>query len=122
MKIAIALEEGRYEADVDKRVGRAPYFILIDLEKDSYEIVENEAKDEVTGAGLKVIKNLVKLGVDELIAGEVGPKAAVLIEEFDLPVYRLGELKKVDEVLLAYREKKLERFDFSSKPQGLRMA
>ena len=92
MKIAIALEENRYDSNVDRRVGRASYFILVDSETNEYEIIENEAKDEVTGAGLKVIKNLVSLGVEELIAGEVGPKAIVLIEEFDLPVYRLGEL------------------------------
>jgi predicted Fe-Mo cluster-binding NifX family protein len=100
MKIAIALEENRYDSNVDRRVGRASYFILVDSETNEYEIIENEAKDEVTGAGLKVIKNLVSLGVEELIAGEVGPKAIVLIEEFDLPVYRLGELTTVKEILV----------------------
>lgn len=122
MKVAIALEENKYEAQVDRRVGRAPYFLIIDIETNNYEIIENEAKDEVTGAGLKVIKNLVTLGIDVLIAGDVGPKAAVLIEEFDLPVYKLGELTSIDEVLKAFKEKKLEKFDFSNKPQGLRMA
>lgn len=122
MKVAIALEENKYEAQVDRRVGRAPYFLIIDIETNNYEIIENEAKDEVTGAGLKVIKNLVTLGIDVLIAGDVGPKAAVLIEEFDLPVYKLGELTSVDEVLKAFKEKKLEKFDFSNKSQGLRMA
>ncbi|WP_294703693.1 NifB/NifX family molybdenum-iron cluster-binding protein [uncultured Fusobacterium sp.] len=122
MKVAIALEENKYEAQVDRRVGRAPYFLIIDIETNNYEIIENEAKDEVTGAGLKVIKNLITLGIDILIAGDVGPKAAVLIEEFDLPVYKLGELTSVDEVLKAFKEKKLEKFDFSNKSQGLRMA
>lgn len=122
MKVAIALEENKYEAQVDRRVGRAPYFLIIDIETNNYEIIENEAKDEVTGAGLKVIKNLVTLGIEVLIAGDVGPKAAVLIEEFDLPVYKLGELTSVDEVLKAFKEKKLEKFDFSNKSQGLRMA
>lgn len=122
MKVAIALEENKYEAQVDRRVGRAPYFLIIDIETNNYEIIENEAKDEVTGAGLKVIKNLITLGIDVLIAGDVGPKAAVLIEEFGLPVYKLGELTSIDEVLKAFKEKKLEKFDFSNKPQGLRMA
>lgn len=122
MKVAIALEENKYEAQVDRRVGRASYFLIIDIETNNYEIIENKAKDEVTGAGLKVIKNLVTLGIEVLIAGDVGPKAAVLIEEFDLPVYKLGELTSVDEVLKAFKEKKLEKFDFSNKSQGLRMA
>lgn len=122
MKIAIGLEENNYNSQVDRRFGRASFFILIDSITNNYEIIENEAKDETTGAGLKVVKNLVNLGVEEIIAGEIGPKAAVLIEEFNIPVYKLGELKKVNEVMENYREKRLEKFDFSSKPQGLRMA
>ena len=122
MKIAIGLEENSYESQVDRRFGRASFFILIDTENNNYEIIENEAKDEATGAVLKVVKNLMSLGVDEIIAGEIGPKAAVLIEEFDIPTYKLGELKSVDEVLKNYKETKLEKFDFSTKPQGLRMA
>ena len=122
MKIAIGLEENSYESQVDRRFGRASFFILIDTENNNYEIIENEAKDEATGAGFKVVKNLMSLGVDEIIAGEIGPKAAVLIEEFDIPTYKLGELKRVDEVLKNYKENKLEKFDFSAKPQGLRMA
>lgn len=122
MKIAIGLEENNYNSQVDRRFGRASFFILIDTVTNNYEIIENEAKDEPTGAGLKVVKNLVNLGVEEIIAGEIGPKAAVLIEEFNIPVYKLGELKKVNEVMENYREKRLEKFDFSSKPQGLRMA
>lgn len=122
MKIAIGLEENSYESQVDRRFGRASFFILIDIESNDYEIIENEAKDEATGAGLKVVKNLMSLGVDEIIAGEIGPKAAVLIEEFDIQTYKLGELKSVDEVLKNYKENKLEKFDFSAKPQGLRMA
>lgn len=122
MKLAISLEENSYKSQVDRRFGRAGFFILIDTESNDYEIIENEAKNEASGAGLKVVKNLVNLGVDEIITGEIGPKAAVLIEEFDIQTYKLGELKSVDEVLKNYRENKLEKFDFSVKPQGLRMA
>lgn len=122
MKIAIGLEENSYESQVDRRFGRASFFILIDTENNDYEIIENEAKDEATGAGFKVVKNLMSLGIDEIIAGEIGPKAAVLIEEFDIPTYKLGELKSVAEVLKNYKENKLEKFDFLAKPQGLRMA
>lgn len=58
MKIAIALEENKYESQVDKRFGRAAYFLIIDIETKKYKIVENEAKNEVSGAGLKVIEIL----------------------------------------------------------------
>ena len=61
MKIAIALEEKSYNSLADRRFGRAAYFILINPETYNYEIIENEAKDEATGAGLKAVKTLVIL-------------------------------------------------------------
>jgi len=122
MKIAIALEENSYNSLADRRFGRAAYFILINPETDNYEIIENEAKNEATGAGLKAVKTLINLGVNEIIAGEIGPKAAVLINEFEIPVYKMGELTKVSEILKNYKENKLEKYDLSPKPQGLRMA
>ena len=122
MKIAIALEENNYSSQTDRRFGRAAYFILINTETNDYEIIENEAKDEATGAGLKAVKTLVNLGVNEIIVGEIGPKAAVLINEFEIPVYKMGDFKTVDEILKNYRDNKLEKYDLSPKPQGLRMA
>ena len=122
MKIAIALEENSYSSQTDRRFGRAAYFILINTETNDYEIIENEAKDEATGAGLKAVRTLVNLGVNEIIAGEIGPKAAVLINEFEIPVYKMGDFKTVDEILKNYRDNKLEKYDLSPKPQGLRMA
>lgn len=122
MKIAIGLEEENYDSKVDKRFGRAGYFIILDDESNQYEIIENDAKDEVTGAGLKVVKKLVSLGVEVIIAGEIGPKAETLIEEFEIPVYKLGECTTVEEVLKNYHEGKLEKHMFSSQFSGLRMA
>ena len=122
MKIAIALEENSYSSQTDRRFGRAAYFILINTETNDYEIIENEAKDEATGAGLKAMRTLGNLGVNEIIAGEIGPKAAVLINEFEIPVYIMGDLKTIDEILKNYKNNKLEKYDLSPKPQGLRMA
>lgn len=122
MKIAIALEENSYNSPLDKRFGRASYFILINTGTNNFEIIENEAKDESIGAGLKAVKTLVNLGVNEIIAGEIGPKAEALIKNFEIPVYKIGDLKTVDDVLKNYKENKLEKYDFSSKQQGLRMA
>ncbi|EHO77304.1 NifB/NifX family molybdenum-iron cluster-binding protein [Fusobacterium ulcerans] len=121
MKIAIALEENKYESQVDKRFGRAAYFLIIDIETKKYKIVENEAKNEVSGAGLKVIRNLIAWKVDEIVAEEVGPKAVMLIKELEIPIYKLGNINKVEEVLKAYNQKKLKKFDFSNKCQGLKM-
>ena len=122
MKLAIALKENNYNSSVDERFGRAPFFIIIDSDTKEFEIIENEAKDEATGAGLKAVKNLLKYEIDTIIAGEIGPKAGELIYDLEIPTFKFKDLEKVDEIVNAFNENTLEKYDLSPKPMGLRKA
>lgn len=122
MKLAIALKENDYNSSVDERFGRAPFFIIIDSNTKEFEIIENEAKDEATGAGLKTVKNLLKYEIDSIIAGEIGPKAGELIYDLEIPTFKFKDLEKVDEIVEAFNENTLEKYDLSPKPMGLRKA
>lgn len=122
MKLAIALKENDYNSSVDERFGRAPFFIIIDSNTKEFEIIENEAKDEATGAGLKAVKNLLKYEIDTIIAGEIGPKAGELIYDLEIPTFKFKDLEKVDEIVNAFNENTLEKYDLSPKPMGLRKA
>ena len=122
MKLAIALKENDYNSFVDERFGRAPFFIIIDSDTKEFEITENEAKDEATGAGLKAVKNLLKHEIDVIIAGEIGPKAGELIYDLEIPTFKFKDLEKVDEIVNAFNENTLEKYDLSPKPMGLRKA
>lgn len=53
--------------------GRAPYFLIVDSDTLDYVVVENEHKDAVEGAGMKVADAIVGLGVDAVITGGIGP-------------------------------------------------
>lgn len=122
MKLAIALKENDYNSSVDERFGRAPFFIIVDSDTKEFEIIENEAKDEATGAGLKAVKNLLKYEIDTIIAGEIGPKAGELIYDLEIPTFKFKDLEKVDEIVNAFNENTLEKYDLSPKPMGLRKA
>ena len=122
MKLAIALKENDYNSSLDERFGRAPFFIIIDNETKEFEIIENEAKDETTGAGLKAVKNLLKYQIDVIIAGEIGPKAGELIYDLEIPTFKFKDLTKVDEIIEAFNKNTLEKYDLSPKPMGLRKA
>lgn len=122
MKLAIALKENDYNSSVDERFGRAPFFIIIDSDTKEFEIIENEAKDEATGAGLKAVKNLLKYEIDTIIAGEIGPKAGELIYDLEIPTFKFKDLEKVNEIVNAFNENTLEKYDLSPKPMGLRKA
>ena len=67
MKIAIALEENRYDSNVDRRVGRASYFILVDSETNEYEIIENERVFKPIGIPMVELES-VEIEIDELEA------------------------------------------------------
>lgn len=122
MKLAIALKKNEYNSIVDERFGRAPFFIIIDNNTKEFEIIENEAKDEATGAGLKAVKNLLKYQVEAIITGEIGPKAGELIYDLEIPTFKFGNLEKVDTIIKAFNENLLEKYDLSPKPMGLRKA
>ncbi len=74
-KVAISSEGNRLESAVDLRFGRAEYFIIYDLETDSWEAVKNPAAYEARGAGIAAATFVVEKGAEAVITGHCGPKA-----------------------------------------------
>lgn len=92
MKIAVAAEEGRPDANVASRFGRAPAFVLIDSETGEFEAAGNE--EGVTaghGAGTAAAELLVKRGAECVIAQRYGPKAFAALSAAKLPLYLVSD-------------------------------
>jgi predicted Fe-Mo cluster-binding NifX family protein len=87
MIVAVCSSEKHETAPIDTRFGRCPYFMLYNSEKDEYWAVENTAKDAPGGAGGKAVQLLIGESADIVIAPEIGPKAADVLVEFEIPVY-----------------------------------
>jgi len=66
---------------MDARLGRAPGFTVIDSETRETTYIDNGANAAAShGAGTGAAKSIAEAGVDVVVAPEIGPKAASVLE------------------------------------------
>lgn len=87
MKIAVSAQGISLNAEVDPRFGRCSYFIIADLDQDKVEVIENEARNFASGAGIKSATLVVEAGVDAVLTGQLGPKATRVLQSGDVKMY-----------------------------------
>jgi predicted Fe-Mo cluster-binding NifX family protein len=76
MKIAVTSTGTELEAAVDPRFGRAPYFLIVDSETFSFEVVDNkENVNALKGAGIQAARLVSEKGAGVLLTGYCGPNA-----------------------------------------------
>ena len=106
MIIAIPSKGESISSKADDRFGRADYFIIIEDDKVSF--IENQAKEQASGAGFFAVKTLSEKGVNIVLAPELGPKAFKALKEFEIKAYKYSETKSVQEILEEYKAGKLK--------------
>jgi predicted Fe-Mo cluster-binding NifX family protein len=75
MKIAVSATGKNLESTIDERFGRCRYFIIVEADDMSYEVIENTNADLPTSAGIQSASLVGSKGVDAVITGNCGPKA-----------------------------------------------
>ena len=76
MKIALTTSGSDLAAPLDSRFGRAPKFLIYDLEANTFETLDNDQNlNAAQGAGIQSAQNIARTGVRALITGHCGPKA-----------------------------------------------
>ena len=107
MKIALTTSGNDLSAPLDSRFGRAPKFLIYDLEANTFEIVDNEQNlNAAQGAGIQSAQTVARLGVKALITGHCGPKAFVVVRAAEIKIYNTTAAT-VKEALEQYRSGKL---------------
>jgi predicted Fe-Mo cluster-binding NifX family protein len=111
MKIAFTTSGDTMDAALDGRFGRAPKFILYDLEKDYFEVIDNrQSMNSPQGAGIQAAEAVVRAGAECLVTGHCGPNAfralcaaGITIYSCDVPTvqvaleaFRSGALKPME--------------------------
>lgn len=118
MKVMLPLDEDKLNICVS--FGRAPFFLLYDLEKHKEEYLENPAANVEGGAGIKAAQFLVDEGANILITFRCGENAAEVFKQAGIKIYKAcgSEVKKNIEDL---KENKLEVLThFHAGYQGIR--
>jgi predicted Fe-Mo cluster-binding NifX family protein len=103
VKIAFTTSGETLEAPLDSRFGRAPKFILYDLQRDYFEIIDNRQNLNTSqGAGIQSAETIARAKADCVVTGHCGPKAFRVLSAAGISVYNCGEATVAD-ALKAFR-------------------
>ncbi|HON58308.1 MAG TPA: NifB/NifX family molybdenum-iron cluster-binding protein [Smithella sp.] len=111
MKIAVTTSGNDLNAPLDSRFGRAPKFLIYDLETKTFEIIDNKQNlNAAQGAGIQSAQNIVQLGAKALVTGHCGPKAFRVLKSAGVKIYNTSAAT-VAEALDLYLAGKLTESD-----------
>lgn len=108
MVIAVTASGDNLEAAVDPRLGRAPFFLLVNPETLEFEVVENrESLQAPHGAGVQAATLLARHQPAAVLTGHCGPKAFQILQAAGIPVI-VGVEGPVRDVVQDYQSGKLK--------------
>lgn len=111
MKIAITTSGTDLEAPLDRRFGRAPKFLILDLDSDIFQVVDNQQDlNSAQGAGIEAAQTIARLGVKAVVTGHCAPKALRILRAAAIKVLTTNA-GTVAEALEQYRQAGLEQID-----------
>ncbi len=110
MKIAVTSNGKDLNAEVDPRLGRAAYFLIIDPDTMDYTAVENAQNMQLPqGAGIQAGKTLVENGANVVLTGNCGPKAFKVLESAGVKIV-INAKGSVKEAIDKYKNGELDNY------------
>ncbi len=101
MKVIVSSSEKSMDAQVDPRFGRCPFFVLVDSETMEHQFHDNLGLQATGGAGIQAAQQVVTLGAQVIISGNMGPNAFSVLRAGDLKIFTAvgGSIREVVEQL-----------------------
>lgn len=87
MRLCVTSTGKETGAKIDMRFGRAPYFLIIDMDTNDIEAVQNSAASDGQGAGIGAAQLVSGKNVDVVITGRVGPNALTVLRASRIKLY-----------------------------------
>lgn len=89
MKIAVTSRGSVLSSELDPRFGRAQYFVVVDTDSGQFTAHDNQQNLQAAhGAGIQAAQDVIHLGAEAVVTGNVGPKAAKALKAGNVKVYR----------------------------------
>ena len=85
MKIAISSKGKTLDSQVDDRFGRAPYFIVFDIETMDFRVIENEFTDAITG--IYAAKSVIDAGATAVLTGNCDSTTTTTLKACAIRLY-----------------------------------
>ncbi len=103
MKVVFTTAGDHLDAPLDGRFGRAPKFLVFDLDSETYEIVDNKQNlNAAQGAGIQAAETVARLGATALVTGHCGPNAFQVLSAAGVKIFN-SNAATVAEALDQYR-------------------
>jgi predicted Fe-Mo cluster-binding NifX family protein len=111
MKIAISTSTADLDSLVDRRFGRAPDFVVVDIETEEWEAYPNPAINAKGGAGVQAAQFITEHGAQGAISGDFGPNAysALVAAGVKMFLAPASQTLTARELLAHYREGQLQQ-------------
>ena len=106
MRVAITSTGTSLDSNVDPRFGRCAYFIIYDIDKDTFEFIENASRQAMGGAGIQAGQLMASRNVGAVITGNFGPNAFRVLEAAKIKMYS-GVSGTVREAIEKYKNGQL---------------
>ena len=88
MKIVFATSGAGLDAPLDGRFGRAPKFLVYDLDTNTFELIDNrQSLNAAQGAGIQAAETVARSGAKALVTGHCGPKAFRVLSVAGVKIY-----------------------------------
>ena len=112
MKILFTAKGNEKNAEMDPRFGRAPYLFIYNDETQEEEWVDTSSISEAGhGAGPKMAKQAMDLGVDVIVTGNgPGGKAAQVLQRSTIKVFAGAANRSVQDAMKDYLAGKFTEF------------
>ena len=106
MKIAITSTGKKLDSQVDQRLGRAAYFIIVDTETMDFDVIENDSVAASGGAGISAANVITDAGAEAILTGNCGPNAQRTLSAAGVKLYT-GLTGTLSEAIELYKAGKL---------------
>ena len=102
MKVAISSTGKDLNAPLDPRFGRCPYFVIVETEDMTFEVLTNDAGAQGGGAGIQAAGQVASKKVDAVMTGNCGPNAVQTLNAAGIQLYS-GQTGTVREVVELFK-------------------
>jgi predicted Fe-Mo cluster-binding NifX family protein len=93
VKIVLTTLGNDINAPLDGRFGRAPKFLVYDLNDGAFEMIDNlQNLNAPQGAGIQSAETVARLGAKILITGHCGPKAFRVLNAAGIRIFNSNAL------------------------------
>jgi predicted Fe-Mo cluster-binding NifX family protein len=107
VKVAFTTSGNDLESPLDSRFGRAPKFLVYDLDTNTFTLIDNQhSLIAAQGAGIQSAETVARSGAKALVSGHCGPKAFRVLSAAGIRIFN-SDAATVAEGVEQYRSGKL---------------